>query len=242
MTEDLKQLNADLTGALKRIEVLNKAKDHLAKFVPETVRKKVESSPIDPGLNPTDTDASVLFLDIGGYTKLTEALDRDKIIFLVERYFSAFIDDIHEHGGDINETAGDGLMIIFQDDDPLAHGRNAVRAAIAIRRKTRIINGTLEGLDPIAVNMGINTGVVSIGAKKLEGATGSRWTFTATGMVTNVSARIGAYATNGMICISPTTAARVGHDFRLKEHPPVQFKNVSQPMPVFEVLDGLDDP
>ena len=31
-------------------------------------------------------------------------------------------------------------------------------------------------------------------------------------------------------------------DFRLKEHPPVQFKNVSQPMPVFEVLDGLDDP
>ncbi len=242
MTEDLKLLNADLTSALNRIEVLNKAKEHLSKFVPETVRKKVESSPIDPGLNPTDIDATVLFLDIGGYTKLTEALEREKIIFLVEKYFSAFLDDIHEHGGDINEMAGDGLMIIFQHDDPMVHCRNAVRASVAIRRKTRLINGTLEGLDAIAVNMGINTGVVSIGAKKMEGISGSRWTFTATGMVTNVSARIGAYATNGMICVSPTTASRLGTEFRTKEHAPVQFKNVSQPMPVFEILDGLDDP
>ena len=238
MTESLRELNAELTAALERIETLNRAKEHLAKFVPATVRRTVESRPLDPELQPRDMDASVLFLDIGGYTKLTEALDREQVSFLVERYFSAFIDDIYENDGDINETAGDGLMIIFQSDDPAQHCVNAVRAAVAVRRKTHAVNEELGRVDdPIAVNMGINTGTVSIGSRKIAGITGERWTYTATGMVTNVSARIGAHATNGKIFIGPATAERVRGSFSLDEHEPVAFKNVSQPMAVFEVLD-----
>ncbi len=71
MTADLRRLNEELAQALRRIELLDRAKRHLAKFVPETVKKLVEASPDAPELAAMDADASVLFLDIGGYTKLT---------------------------------------------------------------------------------------------------------------------------------------------------------------------------
>jgi len=59
---------------------------------------------------------------------------------IVERYFSLFLAPIDVEGGDINETAGDGLMIIFQDGKPNAHAAAAVRAALAITEQTAWAN------------------------------------------------------------------------------------------------------
>ena len=56
---------------------------------------------------------SVLFLDITGYTDMSERLSLESLNALVERYFSTFLDCIHQGGGDINETAGDGFMAGF---------------------------------------------------------------------------------------------------------------------------------
>ncbi len=241
MTANLKQLNEQLVEALHRIDLLNRAKECLGKFAPETVRRLVEESPEHPHLTAADVDATILFLDIGGYTKLTEALDREKVSFLVERYFSAFIDDIYANHGDINETAGDGLMIIFRSTDRQEHARSAVLASLAIRRKTRLVNRELERDSPIEVNMGINTGMVTIGSRKLEGVTGTRWTYTATGLVTNIAARFGAHAVNGQILIGPETATRVRAGIPLRDLGPIPLKNVSKPIPVFEVLDSVGE-
>jgi class 3 adenylate cyclase len=239
MYQDLEHLNRDLCDALMRVRLLDTAKDHLARFVPEAVRQIVDKSPASPRLDMVDSDATILFLDIGGYTKLTEKLDRDAVSYLVERYFSAFIDEIYKYHGDINETAGDGLMIIFRSEQPLEHARAAVSAALAIRRKTREINGQLRGESPpIDVNMGINTGTVLLGSRRIQGITGARWTYTATGMVTNVTARLAAHAVEGQIMIGGETAKRVTGAAVLKDRGLVQFKNVAQPLPVFEVLDA----
>jgi class 3 adenylate cyclase len=238
MYENLVHLNRDLCDAMMRIRLLDTARDHLSRFVPEAVRQMVDKSPAAPQLGMVDADATVLFLDIGGYTKLTERLDREQVSFLIEKYFSAFIDDIYQHHGDINETAGDGLMVIFRADEPLEHAQAAVAAAIAIRRKTALVNEELASqMEPIDVNMGINTGTVLIGSRRIKGITGARWTYTATGMVTNVTARLAAHAVKGQIMIGEETAKRVSDVTVLKEIGPVQFKNVAQPLPVFEVLE-----
>jgi class 3 adenylate cyclase len=238
MYENLVTLNTDLRDALMRVRLLDQAKEHLSRFVPEAVRQMVDKSPAAPQLGMVDADATVLFLDIGGYTKLTEKLDREQVSFLIEKYFSAFIDDIYQHHGDINETAGDGLMVIFRADEPLEHAQAAVAAAMAIRRKTALVNEELaDQMEPIDVNMGINTGTVLIGSRRIKGITGARWTYTATGMVTNVTARLAAHAVKGQIMIGEETAKRVSDVTVLKEIGPVQFKNVAQPLPVFEVLE-----
>ena len=90
--------------------------DHLRPFVPSTVQKIVEKDPAAPDLEKKDIDVTVLFLDVAGYTRISETQSRDKVTFIIEKYFSSFLDIIYDHGGDINETAGDGLMVIFQGE------------------------------------------------------------------------------------------------------------------------------
>jgi DNA-binding response OmpR family regulator len=100
---------------------LRRVKDHLAKYVPEVVKRLVAANPEAPELAKREQDVSVLFLDIRGYARLSAQLPPDMLNRLVERYFSTFLDRIHEAGGDINETAGDGFMAIFHDVDGCAH-------------------------------------------------------------------------------------------------------------------------
>ena len=234
---ELQEKKESLEAALRKVELLEKAKSHLNKFVPQSVQKLIEDNPDTPELDKQDKDVSVLFLDIAGYTKISASLDQEKVNYLIERYFSSFIDDIHWNDGDINETAGDGLMIIFQNLDPTTHALQAARTALAIRNKTQEINADLHGqYEPVQVNIGINSGIASVGSAKFEGITGTRWTYTASGMVTNLAARIAEFATGGSILVSEETNRQLSDQFYREDLGEQQFKNVRELLHVFRLL------
>ncbi|MGO9571454.1 MAG: rubredoxin [Desulfomonilaceae bacterium] len=210
--------------------------DHLRPFVPSTVQKIVEKDPEAPDLEKKDIDVTVLFLDVAGYTRISETQSRDKVTFIIEKYFSSFLDVIVVHGGDINETAGDGLMVIFQGE-PGKTALSAVQAALEIRGKTLEINEELKNrFQPVEVNMGINSGLAAVGMSRFTGTSGTRMTFSATGPVTNLAARIASAAKHGDILVGPETASRVGEDIKLFDRGLMNFKNVSEPVQVFSVV------
>src|SRR5215468_12367274 len=91
-----------------KMDTLQLMREHLAKFVPQGVQRLIETNPQTPVLEKREQDVSVLFLDVSGYSRLSETLSLTQVNDMVERYFSSFLDCIHAHGGDINETAGDG--------------------------------------------------------------------------------------------------------------------------------------
>ncbi len=219
-----------------RVAFLERVKRGLNRFVPDTVRRLIEQSPDAAALSKAGRDVTVLFLDVEGYTRLAESLPREKLTGLIERYFSLYLLTIRGSRGDINETAGDGLMAIFQEGGPEEHAGSAVRAALEIRDKTIAANREAGGAHPpIVVNIGICSGVCDVGATKLAGTAGDRWTFTATGLVTNTAARLGAHATRGQIIIGPETANRVKERFRLKSLGPIALKNIAAPVDAWEV-------
>ena len=155
LLEKIKIKNQELEETLQRVRLLEGIQSHLSKFVPKSVQELIEVNPQNPDLNKHEKDLSVLFLDIAGYTKMSENTSREKMNFLIETYFSEFLDIIAENKGDINETAGDGLMILFQDEDPRTHAVNAVSAAVGIRKRTILINESLKKeYEPVTVNMG----------------------------------------------------------------------------------------
>jgi class 3 adenylate cyclase len=180
----------------------------------------------------------VLFLDIAGYTKLSEQLEARRLNQLVQIYFSSFLEIIQSHHGDVNETAGDGLMVIFQSErSSTDHALNATRAAFSIHQRTGTLNEEYGGMFPaIQLHMGINTGEALVGATKLGTGAGQRWTFTATGPTTNVAARFAGSAQGGEIVVGPTTADRIRGHFVLESLGEKTFKNVSQPIHVYRVI------
>lgn len=233
----IKAKNKKLEETLARVQLLEGIRGHLNKFVPKSVQDIIESNPENPDLNKHEKDITVLFLDIAGYTKMSENTSREKMNHLIETYFSEFLNIIVENKGDINETAGDGLMILFQDDDPAVHANNAVSAAVGIQKRTQLINASQrKDDDPVMVNMGINSGIAAVGSTRFSGIAGDRWTYTASGPVTNIAARICGIADQGTILVSETTAAHLGRRFPLGDPQPKTLKNVSKPIMVHQIL------
>ena len=189
--EEVIRYAEELAASLRRIQLLESIKTNLAKFVPKTVQQLIEESPEAPSFEKVESDVSVVFADITGYTRLSAEMELDDVNRLVERYFGAFLDEIVRYGGDVNETVGDGLMVIFRDPDPQAHARSAIQSALGIQRRTAEINAELrERSQPIEMHVGVNSGIASVGATKIEGAAGTRWTYTASGPTTNIAARL----------------------------------------------------
>jgi class 3 adenylate cyclase len=233
---DLQDANRELGRALRRVEMLESIRANLSKFVPRTVRELIEQAPEAPELAKREMDVTVLFVDIAGYTRLAERHDADRLNEAVERYFGAFLDEIIGHGGDINETAGDGLMVIFQDEDPESHARAAVETALSIVRRAREINLEVKDLpEPIQLHVGVNSGSAQVGATKLEAAAGTRWTYTASGAVTNVAARLAALGIGDEVFIGPETARRLDGTFTFEDLGERPLRNVEEPVRIYRL-------
>jgi class 3 adenylate cyclase len=232
----LQETNAELRATVRRVEILESIRTNLAKFVPRTVQDLIERAPEAPELDKREVDVTVLFVDLVGYTRLTERLDPGRVNELVERCFGAYLDEILRRGGDVNETAGDGLMAVFRDAESKRHGRQAVRCALGILRRTRELNETLHGLpEPLAVHIGVNSGVATVGATKIEGANGTRWTYTASGQVTIVAARLAALARRDEILAGARTRERLGDEFSFEALGERPLRNVEAPVAVFRL-------
>jgi DNA-binding response OmpR family regulator len=219
----------------RKISELSRMRDHFAKFVPEAVKRLVAANPEAPELAKRESDVSVLFVDISGYTRLSEQLPPEVLNALVERYFSSFLDHIQAAGGDINETAGDALMAILQDDDVQRHAIKAVDTARALLAATATLNQENRE-HPLSIHIGINSGTALVGSTRFEGVRGTRWTFTASGSVTNLAARLAGAAEAGHILLGPETARRLGEHYRLEALGYKRFKNVTEAINIYRVL------
>ena len=233
---ELEKALDELRNAMHKVEILESVKASLSKFVPATVSRMIEKSPNGEMPQSKEKDVSVLFLDIESYTKICERLGDAEMNDIIEKHFSAFMDAIYANNGDVNETAGDGLMVLFLDKDKEQNALDAVRTALQIREDTIKIGEECSSLyRPLEINMGINSGSAFVGAARFDSITGSRWTYTARGGITNVAARIGAQARGGKVFLSKTTAERIKNHFNLLPLGQFNLKNVSEQVEIFEI-------
>src|SRR4029453_4593729 len=219
----------------RKLHELREVKDHFARFVPEAVKRLVAENPRAPALDKQERDVSVLFVDISGYAELSERLAAAELNALVEHYFSQYMDEIHAHDGDINETAGDGVMAIFEDSDPYRHAVKAVETGLALQTATTRLNQARTG-PPVGIHIGINSGVALVGSTRFEGFRGTRWTFTASGPVTNLAARLAAAAQAGDVSGGRETVRRLGDRYRFELLSREYLKNIGDAIPLHRIL------
>ena len=244
-----RELLARIQTALKmkavveqKVNQVSRLRDHFAKFVPEPVKRLATADPDAPELSTkVERDVSVLMLDVSGYSRLSEQLPTTQLNDLVERYFSAFLDRIREADGNINETAGDGFMALFMDaedgapEDGPSHVVRAVDTALDLLTTTQRLNAEIAQT-PLGVHIGTNSGPALVGSTRFEDARGTRWTFTASGTVTNIAARLVGVASDGQIVIGPQIRQGVGDRYELESVGEKQLKNLSEPIEVHRVL------
>jgi adenylate cyclase len=220
----------------RRNDALARTLEQVMAFVPCNVRKAIVENPDSLNMEKRETDVTILFLDVADYTLISEIYSRERVNAILEKYFSAFLDAICRHGGYVNETAGDGLMAIFQGPSEES-AINAVLTAREIRQITKELNDREWGAEhPIRVNVGVNSGPASVGITRFQGDSALRMTFTATGSTTNLAARLVKSAHNGDILIGSETARRIECRIPVYDREIMQFKNMREAVRVYSPL------
>lgn len=234
--EEVKAYSEKLKASIIQNENLEKAKARLTKFVPTSVAKLVDQNPDQLDGEKIPMDVSVLFLDIQGFTSITEGHDQRQVNDMVESHFSQYLNCINQHGGELNETTGDGLMVIFKSDTVQHHAREAVAAGLEIIKENRRLNHEIDyPWGAVNLHMGINSGQAHVGATHMKSVTGDRWTYTASGMVTVLAARIGGLSQKTQLYAGPDTMHQVKDDFEYVSIGKYSLKNVSGQTEVFQV-------
>jgi adenylate cyclase len=130
---------------------------------PLRVRRKPSAV---PDIESSERILAVLFLDIRGFTSISEARLPFDIVFILNRLFAEVGETIRRHDGKIDKYLGDGLMAIFGGEtDDASACRQALRAAretdIALDRLNREIVGEIG--QPLRIGMGIDVGPLVVG-------------------------------------------------------------------------------
>lgn len=236
--DEVKTYSEKLKDTLIQIEILERVKGQLTKFVPSLVAKLVEQEPDRLMGEKVPMDVSILFVDIQGFSKITEGFDQRLVNDMVECHFSRYLECVRRHGGEVNETAGDGLMVIFKEGAMEAHAREAVAAGMEIAFENKKLNQELAyPWGRVELHMGINSGQAWVGATKMKSLTGERWTYTASGLVTVQAARIGALSGETRLYVGPETLKCVEGHCEYEFMGTKEAKNLKDPIPIYWVRD-----
>jgi adenylate cyclase len=210
------------------------ARANYSRFLPEYVVKQMLENPDSFKLGGVLQTITVLFADIRGFTRISEHAPPEKIVQLLNRYFSAMTDIIFAHGGTLDKYLGDGLMALFGAPTVTPKdAANAIAAAVAMQRRMLSINDELreEGFPEIGIGIGLHTGEVTVGYIGSE----RRSEYTAIGDAVNTSSRLESNAKAGEILVSEVTAKAAHSRYQLAAREPISVKNREQPVPLFEV-------
>ncbi len=208
----------------------------LQRYLSPTVVNDIINKKEDVVLGGERIECSVLFTDICGFTSLSEKLEPEVIVKMLNEYFTEMTKIIFENQGTIDKFIGDAIMAIFGAPvfTPLS-SQNAVKAGIDMLTKLRELQKKWEADNKpsFKIRVGINTGIV------IAGNLGSleRMDYTVIGDNVNLASRLESNAEPMNVLISDTTYKKIKDIVTAKEMEPIKVKGKEKPVQTYQVSD-----
>ncbi|WP_018622981.1 adenylate/guanylate cyclase domain-containing protein [Spirosoma luteum] len=211
-----------------------KENDILRMYVDESVLTFMNKPEFEKSLSASETVvATVLFIDICGFTAISERESPDTVVRLVNRYFDVMVKEIIGQGGYVDKFMGDAVMAVFRGD---YHFDRAVEAALAVRTQIATLEDNLQNnlnYHP-QVSIGINTGEMVSG--NIGSATLRRLDYTVIGDAVNTAQRLQSVAQPGQIIILESAQQKIAESFTCERIGEVTLKNKAEPAVVYNVI------
>jgi adenylate cyclase len=207
------------------------------KYMAAEVVDEIMKNPERIRLGGEKKELTVLFSDIAGFTSISEKLDPEALVVLLNKYLSAMTDIILKHRGNVNKYLGDGIMAIFgaPRGDP-HHAELACFAALDSQTELAKLREQWkrEGHPEISARIGINSGPLVVGNMGSQ----RRLEYTVMGDSVNLASRLeGAnkyYDT--LILLGPRTYELARQDIEAREVDLMRVKGKHEPVVVYELL------
>lgn len=206
---------------------------------PEVVDILVDSTDDETALQGALRPVSTLFVDIRGFTAMSEKMDPQNVIKFLDIYLEDLTESVQKYTGTMNKYVGDELMAMWnapfaQPDHPLL----AVRCGLDMVARMDKINDQLSGLGlpRIRYGIGVNSGDAVVGSM----GSSFRKQYDVVGDCINTAARLCSAAAGGEVIIGQATWELIGNWLVVEETEPLRLKGKSQPLRTFKVLQVKD--
>jgi len=238
---NFEDLNLTIEKAVKIVEQLNqtiqaiKENNILKMYVDPSVinfmtRKEFENKI----LANESVEATIMFVDICGFTKISEKQSPDFVVNLLNKYLDGIVKEIIANHGYIDKFIGDSVMAIYRGE---YHIDRAIEAALNIRSQIKRFRQESLGDEFYApsVSIGINSGSVisgNIGSASLQ-----RLDFTVIGDTVNTASRLQGAAKDDQIIINEPVYLNIKDSFICEKIGPVNVKNKTDEITIYNVLE-----
>lgn len=210
---------------------------------PELVAE-MAANPEQYNMDGESRELTVLFVDVRGFTTISEGLTPRALREYINLYLTAMSEDIRDsHRGTLDKYIGDAVMAFWGAPVAFAdHARRAVATALLMQASARRLNADFvaRGWPPLSIGIGVNTGLMHVG----DMGSKIRRAYTVMGDAVNLGARLeGVTKVYGVgIAVGAATRAATP-EFAYRELDLVRVKGKREPVAIFEPLgpvDGLD--
>ena len=183
---------------------------------------------------------SILVSDLSGFTTISESMEAEDLVSLLNEYLDDMTEVVLEQGGYVDKYIGDAIMAFWNAPNHVEdHADRALRTAISMQRRMADLNARWmprrPGREPLKVRIGVHTGDVVVG--NVGGK--ERFNYSAIGDDVNLAARLEpankTYGTLNMVSAATLAAARGG--YRVRELDRIAVVGKEEPVHVFELLE-----
>lgn len=230
----MRAFNSMARGLLEKAQV----EQALSRYVgPEVSRQILDNlDKVEIGGQPVE--ASVLFVDIVGFTAKAENMSPEEVAELLNRFYANVSHAATLYNGSVDKYIGDGAMLVFgaprRDDN---HAFHAIACAVYLQHLARAVNERrlAEGRFPVFYRIGVNTGQV------LAGSMGSKehMQYTVVGDAVNLASRLCTAAGSDQIIITEEMYNQPGIPSKIAARPyqRIKVRGKSEPIDIWEVTD-----
>ncbi len=230
-------LGVTIHGFVREEREKRKLKGAFQVYVPPEVVQEIIRNPQSLRLGGQQKVLTVLFSDIRGFTSISEVLDPEALVRLLNEYLTEMTQVIFRHEGTLDKYMGDAIMAIygapiFKEDHPA----RACLSALEMLEVMKKLKGKWDamGLPPLDIGIGINTGEMVVGNMGSE----KRFDYTVMGDHVNLASRLEGlnkqYGTR--IILSEFTLREAGEGFLCRELDLVRVKGKRKPVRIYELL------
>jgi adenylate cyclase len=221
------------------LEQKHKIQQAFGRYVDDYVLNQLLESDTHEKQVGIEREVTILFVDIRQFTRLSEGMNANDVVLLLNECFQLISDLILGAGGTIDKFIGDSVMAYFgaplpQADHALRAVTSAIESARAVERRNAQIAAAGDERVPISIGIGIHTGVVVVGNIGSD----RRTDFTAVGDAVNVAHRLEKLARPGEILVSEAVQRQARGAAQLRFEGERQLSGREEPVHVYSVELG----
>jgi len=201
---------------------------------PSVVQQLISLGGLPDGrLPPSETEISILFADLVGFTAISERLTPTETAELLNNLFEEMLKEVFAYGGTLDKYIGDCIMAFFGAPEPQPdHADRAVGAAIGMLTRLQHLNANNFWHEPLQLRIAVNSGKAVVG----DVGSSQRVDYTALGPTINLAARMEAICNPGECVISEVTYRMLSQSTAFKEMGNYSFKGINRLVKIYHTI------